>query len=195
MMSNFDTTIDVTDRPDLADLMTFWRTLQSDPIRHGTFLDSLPNTLEDFLMPVCDKTMHLWIVHCQQQVAGASWFHDIEPCKEARSCLIASYYLPAYRSKLGRTALDKVHEAARRAGITHIIAGCRATNIAAYKKAIQVGYHHVGTIEEFGWFNGSLDPLHLFVLDPEDTDEAWRQGENRAAFNRGCRPHRVATVG
>ncbi len=174
--------------PTPEDLCLFWRTLRLDATIEGMYMDTMPTHLEDFLAPMIDGNMKLWMIDSDGELAGAHWLHDIQPCQGALSGWFATYYFPACRGQLATTVFPVFLEAARTAGITHVFGGCRPSNTAAKKMGRKVGLHHVGDVERFGWFQGSLDTLSIYATDTNDADAAMSQAMQRAAYHRAHPP-------
>ncbi len=180
--------IELNDNPKPAQLCQLWQTLKSDATVKGMFMDTMPVHLETFLSPMLTDEMYLWTIEVDGQLAGAHWIHDVMPYNGARSGWVASYYFRHMRGLLHTEPLRQTYAAARAIGISHILGGTRPSNRVAYQFALNSGLHDVGYIEAFGWFEGKLDDLIIFALDPQDANEAMRQGHQRASYYRSLKP-------
>jgi len=186
-------TIEINAKPSASELCQFWTRLKNDSTLTGIFMDTMPAYLEDFLLPIAEDKMAIWTISVNGELAGAHWIHDIRTCMESRSGWLATYYFKEYRRKLRTVAAKKVIEAAQLAGIKHIFTGIRTTNKPTLVFGYAVGFHLVGEIERFGWFEGELDGLYVLTVEPDDAEEAMRHGHERAQYYRTHSPLSVVS--
>ena len=177
-------TIEINSKPSSAELCHFWSRLKNDDTLTGIFMDTMPAYLEDFLLPIAKDEMAIWTITVNGELAGVHWMHDIRTCQESRSGWLATYYFKEYRRKLRTIAAKKVIQAAQSTGIEHVFTGIRTTNKPTLVFGYAIGFHLIGTIERFGWFDGELGDLYVLTIEPSDGEEAMRHGYERAQYYR-----------
>ncbi len=180
--------VHLTDQFSMKQLLIFWDALMNDPGRAGTYMDTMPTHLDQFMAPVSKDEMYFWLILCDGEVAGAGWLHDVKPYKNMRSAWFALYHAPEYRSVMGAQTQHALWKKAKDMGIPAIFSGTRSNNHRTRRFAERGGLHQVAIIEQFGWFEGYLDDVCIYTLHLEDREEALRQAEIRAMYNRANPP-------
>jgi RimJ/RimL family protein N-acetyltransferase len=186
--------ISLSDEFSVRQLLVFWDTWIKDQSRIGSYLDTIPTRLEEFLAPVARDEMYFWLIFFEGEVAGAGWLHDIYPYQGQRSAWFGLYHAPAYRSLMGAQTQHALWREAEGLGRPAIFAGTRHCNHRTKRFAERGGLHYVGTYQQFGWFEGNLDDLCLYTLRLADRHEIWRQAEARAAYYRAHPPMTAVAI-
>ncbi len=173
------------DHPPFSDLMALWEALEADDTVPGNFMDSFPSTLTEFLDPIRDGSMHLWIIRVDGVPVGAHWYHDRGLWGNANSVWTAGYRLPSARGGLGIAPQVEANlMAAEQLGVKHFFAACRMSNLRSQRFVEKCGYHPAGIYPKWGWFDGELDDVVLYTLMSEDEALLMDQARQRAAFHQ-----------
>lgn len=183
-MSYTDYVLD--DHPALADLQTLWNAISVDPTVPGNFTDSFPTTLIEFLAPIETGSMHLWLIRARDgEPLGAHWYHDRGLWGQPDSVWTAGYRLRSARGGLGAgPQVEANRRAATDLGVEHFFAACRASNMRSRGFVEKCGYHDAGIYPQWAVFDGALDDVVLYTVNPEDQALLLDQAAQRAAYHR-----------
>ncbi|ETX07559.1 GNAT family N-acetyltransferase [Candidatus Entotheonella palauensis] len=180
------TTFTLDDCPPHADLMALWEAIAADDTVPGNFMDTFPSTLTEFLDPIQDGSMHLWLIRVDGVPVGAHWYHDRGLWGNADSVWTAGYRLPSARGKLGHAPQVEANLiATEQLGVKHFFAACRVNNVRSQRFVEKCGYHPAGIYPKWGWFDGDLDDVVLYTLMPEDQELLMYQARQRAVYQQG----------
>ena len=191
-ISVLDPIVTLEDQPNITHLVQLWQAIRSDPTVFGALMDNFPQHLEDFLLPVDQGTMRLWIVLLNEETAGALWIHDIG-LLGYNSCWTGIYYMPEHRRHVGAAAANAFHDTLKASDIEHIFCAICQSNQASQKHARKNGYIDAGVYPQWGWFGGSLQDTMLFSMRSDDHEILWQQAAHRAAQQQAWRPSAMLT--
>lgn len=185
-LSETNLVVKLSDNTTDAHLKSFWDEFSSDNSRFGTYMDNFSylESFEKFVKQIIKDEMEIWPIMLNTKMVGAVWLHDILQYRDSRSAWMGIYHFRELRGIIHHQGLHLGFKKAHEIGIPHLFGGTRCCNQIAKKFAISGGWNYLGDVPEFGWFDGVLDGLSLLSLNIDDRDEAWRQAEMRAKFNR-----------
>jgi RimJ/RimL family protein N-acetyltransferase len=191
----------VTATPTLGQLKTWWSEMQHDPTRPIVYTDFMPSALEEFLRPVQQGTIQIYMFLLGNTVGGAYYLHDQGTDAEGAYAWLGAYILPPYRGRQATQAWYLTQQHCAAGGLSRIFAAIRACNRPAQCFIThQMGFTRLGVYTDWSSFEGRLDNVVLYTLRRQDQSLAWVTAEQRARqFRRlsrrlgraGTRPQRV----
>jgi RimJ/RimL family protein N-acetyltransferase len=188
-------TLTVTATPTVGQMKTWWNAMQQDPARHIVYTDFMPHALDEFLAPLHQGALQVYLFLVGDAVGGAYYLHDWGFDTDGQYAWLGTYILLPYRGQLAAYAWGIVRQACAQAGLHRIFAAIRAQNRLAQRFIIQqMGFTRLGKYTDWSYFEGRLDHVVLYTLRRQDQSRAWVSAEQRAQQFR-CLPRPVHVPG
>jgi RimJ/RimL family protein N-acetyltransferase len=183
----------VTATPTLGQLKIWWSEMQNDPTRPIVYTDFMPYALEEFLIPVQQGAIQVYLFLLGDAVGGAYYLHDQSTDADGASAWLGAYILPPYRGRHATQAWHLTLQHCAATGLSRIFAAIRACNRPAQCFIThQMGFTRLGVYTDWSSFEGRLDDVVLYTLRRHDQSLAWVTAEQRARqFRRLSRPVRA----
>ena len=168
--------------PSEADLQALWQVTEQDPTVVGSFTDCFPQTWEEFRAMLHGPYTYCWLAAQGNDIVGAHWLHDWGNWGTPDSSWIACYRVPQARGQYACvTSARLAHEAAQTLGVNHLFCAIRVNNRPAQILARRTGYYRVALFPQWAYFEGELDDVWVYSLQPNDHDMLLVQALMRSA--------------
>ncbi len=161
--------------PTLAELKSWWETMQVDVAGRRWFADSFPQTYADFVTTLAIGAERFIVFFEHDHVAGSYWLHDIidgdsvlPPCAWLRG-----YVSPTYRGNFTAEAWPVARAIFEEWGYRHIFAASHAENRRAVTCLVKnMQFTSLGDYPKFAIYEGKLTTCTVCTMRHEDIDLA-----------------------
>jgi RimJ/RimL family protein N-acetyltransferase len=171
-------------------MKVWWSALQQDPARPVVYTDFMPGELDEFLGPVRQGAIRMFLFLVDGEVGGAYYLHDEGRDAAGVYAWLGTYILPPSRGHLAAYAWRMVQQTCAQEGRHRIFAAIREQNRPAHRFITQqMGFTRLGKYPAWSFFEGHLDAVLLYTLRRQDERVAWMAATQRAAqFRQLPRP-------
>ena len=170
----------LTDQYTVSQVEALWPLIEADTDGKKGFMDNFPRSAHEFLQPISDGTMYLWMLLKKGEPIGIHWYHD----RVEDAVWTAGWRRSDLRGLGAWPQVQANAEAMKNFGIGHFFAACRPNAIGGQRIIAKCGYKYVTTFHEFGWFDGQLGEIWAYSLRDDDADLLYKLAEKRAIYNR-----------